>query len=227
MLPHVFELFVQADHASTRSHGGLGIGLTLVRSLVEMHSGTVEARSAGLGKGSEFIIRFPLLIQAQAVRDQSALVEAEQDALAPGHRLLVVDDNHDAANSLAMLLRLQGYDVRVAHDGLSAIDAAKEFQPELVFLDIGMPGMDGYEVTRRLRQISGMDGVPVVALTGWGQQEDRRRTAEAGFTHHLVKPPDPNTLNEVLAQLTGRQGLDECRAAVLRDRVEGNSNYFT
>ena len=202
MLPHVFELFVQADHASTRAHGGLGIGLTLVRSLVEMHNGTVQARSDGLGQGSEFIIRFPLLIQAKTVRGQFEAVEAEQVTRSSGHRLLVVDDNHDAANSLALLLRLQGYEVRVAHDGLSAIDAARAFQPELVFLDIGMPGMDGYEVSRRLRQMSGMDGVPVVALTGWGQQEDRRRTAEAGFTHHLVKPPDPDALKEVLARLT-------------------------
>ena len=212
MLPHVFELFVQADHASTKAHGGLGIGLTLVRSLVEMHNGTVEARSAGLGKGSEFIIRFPLLIQAKAVRDQLESREAGQETPSSGHRLLVVDDNHDAANSLAMLLRMQGHEVRVAHDGLSAIDAARAFQPELVFLDIGMPGMDGYEVTRRLRQMPGMDGVPLVALTGWGQQEDRHRTAEAGFNHHLVKPLDPNTLNELLAQLTDfkEQRLTQC-----------------
>jgi len=205
MLPHVFELFVQADHASTKAHGGLGIGLTLVRSLVEMHNGTVQARSAGLGKGSEFIVRLPLLAQAKAVPGPLEFTEGEQATPSSGHRLLVVDDNYDAAISLSMLLRLQGHEVRVAHDGSTALEIATAFRPDLIFLDIGMPGMDGYEVARRVRQTPGLERTILAALTGWGQQEDRRRTSEAGFEHHLVKPPEPNMVEKVLAELKTRE----------------------
>jgi PAS domain S-box-containing protein len=201
MLPQVFELFVQADHTSTKAQGGLGIGLTLVKNLVEMHGGTVEGHSAGLGKGSEFVVRLPLLI-----REPQQPMEHEGDAspreiASSGHRLLVVDDNQDAAISLAMLLRLQGHEVRIAHDGATALEAAKEFVPALVFLDIGMPGMDGYEVARRLRQHPSLVNVVLAALTGWGQQEDRRRTTEAGFNYHLVKPAELKALDDVLAGL--------------------------
>src|SRR5262245_33041079 len=138
MLPHVFELFVQADHATTKSHGGLGIGLTLVKNLVELHEGTVEVSSPGLGKGCEFVIRLPLL--AQRSRPLPRQGGDETNLLTPtsGHRLLVVDDNHDAANSLAVLLRLQGHEVRVAHDGPSALEIATAFHPDVIFLDIGM-----------------------------------------------------------------------------------------
>jgi CheY-like chemotaxis protein len=167
-----------------------------------MHNGTVEARSEGLGKGSEFVVRLPLSAQEHGREQDRGTGEQAQETPAPsGHRLLVVDDNQDAANSLAMLLRMQGHEVRVAYSGMAALEMTRAYAPDVVFLDIGMPGMDGYEVARRLRQQPGLEQVVVAALTGWGQQEDRRRTAEAGFNHHLVKPPDPKALENVLAEL--------------------------
>jgi CheY-like chemotaxis protein len=201
MLPHVFELFVQADHTSTKAQGGLGIGLTLVKNLVEMHGGSVAASSAGLGKGSEFEVRLPVSV---VKRSESLPLRTEgrsRQNLVPGHRLLVVDDNKDAATSLAMLLRLGGNEVQVAHDGMSALELAKSYGPEMVFLDIGMPGMDGYEVARRMRQQPGLENVVLAALTGWGQKEDRRRTADAGFDHHLVKPVETGVLEQLIVQL--------------------------
>jgi PAS domain S-box-containing protein len=200
VLPHIFELFVQADHAFARAHGGLGIGLTLVKNLVEMHGGTVHAHSAGVGKGSEFTVRLPLEGASEA-EQPAPDVEQLPTVYAPGHRLLVVDDNVDAARSLAMLLRLHGHDVAVAHDGRSALETAEAFRPRAVFLDIGMPGMDGYEVARLMRHQCNLNGVVLVALSGWGQAEDRRRTAAAGFHHHLIKPAEPAALGHVLAQL--------------------------
>lgn len=202
MLSRVFELFVQVDHATTKAHGGLGIGLTLVKNLVEQHGGTVMSRSEGLGKGSEFIVRLPLA--RDVIAEDGAGVQGASDqrpVLLPGHRLLVVDDNQDAAISLAMLLRLQGHEVRVAHSGQAALEMTKTYVPDVVFLDIGMPLMDGYEVARRMREQPGLEKVVLAALTGWGQEEHRRRTAEAGFDHHLVKPPDPTALERVLAGL--------------------------
>jgi PAS domain S-box-containing protein len=199
MLPHVFELFVQADHSSTKSHGGLGIGLTIVKNLVEMHGGTVTARSHGLGRGSEFELHLPIADKRKAATP-SPVLERQRPA-ATGHRLLVVDDNRDSAQSLAMLLRLQGHEVQVAHDGDSALALARSYGPNFVLLDIGMPGMDGYEVARRMRQLPGLENVVLAALTGWGQPEDRRRTAEAGFDHHLVKPLEPLVLENLLANL--------------------------
>jgi signal transduction histidine kinase len=202
MLPKVFELFVQVDHTSTKAQGGLGIGLTLAKNLVEMHGGTVEARSAGLGHGSEFAVRLPLaVVEPKAPSESKTAARPQQAATAHGHRLLVVDDNEDAAESLALLLRLQGHEVRVAHDGPAALAMLNGYQPEMVFLDIGMPGMDGYEVASRLRQRPGLEDLRLAALTGWGQREDRRRTAEAGFDHHLVKPVEPALLEQVLAGL--------------------------
>jgi PAS domain S-box-containing protein len=199
MLPHVFELFVQADHSSTKSQGGLGIGLTLVKNLVEMHGGSVEAHSPGLGLGSEFTIRLPLM---NSETEQVPSNAGHQPAVAAsGHRVMVVDDNRDAAISLSMLLRLQGHEVQVAHDGPTALQAAATFRPALIFLDIGMPGMDGFEVANRIRKTPGLEKTILTALTGWGQQEDRRRTAEAGFDHHLVKPPEPKALANLLASL--------------------------
>jgi CheY-like chemotaxis protein len=198
MLHRIFEVFVQVDHATTKAQGGLGIGLTLVKNLVEMHNGQVEVRSEGLGKGSEFILRLPI---STAQTEQGRLYESEAKAANPlpsGYRLLVVDDNRDAANSLSMLLRLQGHDVRSAYSGEAALEIATAFTPDVVFLDIGMPGMDGYEVARRLRQIPGLGATVLAALTGWGQQEDRRRTNEAGFNHHLTKPPEPKDVQAVL-----------------------------
>jgi PAS domain S-box-containing protein len=203
LLPHVFELFVQADHAPTRSTGGLGIGLTLVKNLVEMHGGAVEARSAGPGKGSEFVMRLPLLAHAGKGEKEAAHTDDRRLARdAPGLRILVVDDNRDAAQSLATLLRLRGHDVRVEHDGAAALGAIASCSPQLVFLDLGMPGMDGFEVARRIRAEPRLQGVVLAALTGWGQREDRRRTAEAGFDHHLVKPADPEAVMQLLDRLS-------------------------
>ncbi len=204
MLPKIFDLFVQVDSTPTRSQGGLGIGLTLVKNLVEMHHGTVEAHSAGLGQGSEFVVRLPL---AAAQKEEPWAGSPEPAGPPPpavpssGRRLLVVDDNKDAAESLAVLLRLQGHEVQVAYDGLTALELLQTYRPELVFLDLGMPGLDGYEVARRLRQLPGLEQVRLAALTGWGQQADRRRTSAAGFTYHLVKPLEPKTLEELLSNL--------------------------
>lgn len=200
VLPHVFDLFVQADDSFTKAQGGLGIGLTLVRNLAELHGGSVEAHSDGPGKGSEFTVRLPLITNARDEVEE-AIVDPAQSTGSSGHRLLVVDDNEDAAISLAMMLRLEGHDVRVAHDGPTALNEASSFRPSMVFLDLGMPHMDGYEVARRLRQQPGMERVVLTALTGWGQENDRRRTAAAGFDHHLVKPPEPKRLQMLLAGL--------------------------
>lgn len=199
VLPHIFELFVQADHTSMKAQGGLGIGLTLVKNLIEMHGGTVSATSEGLGKGAEFIVRLPLSF---ASTETESHAEGE-DSFPPiiGHRLLVVDDNLDAASSLSMLLKLQGHDVRVAHDGQTAIHTAITFAPQAIFLDIGLPGMDGFDVARKIRSTANLEKVVLVALTGWGQQEDRRRSTEAGFDFHLVKPAEPAEVEAILSAL--------------------------
>jgi signal transduction histidine kinase len=201
MLPHIFELFMQVDHTSTKAQGGLGIGLTLAKNLAEMHGGTLEARSAGLGKGSEFTLRLALMASDDDAVGERGAEEPPRELTSAGHRLLVVDDNEDAAESLAELLRFRGHEVRVAHDGASALDVARNYLPRVVFLDIGMPTMDGFEVARRLRQLPGLEGTVLAAMTGWGQREDRRRTAEAGFDHHFVKPPEPATLDTLLDAL--------------------------
>jgi len=203
MLAHIFELFVQVDQASTRAQGGLGIGLTLVKNLVEMHHGRVEARSAGLGEGSEFIVRLPLAAQRSSDRPTEAGTDGALHLPTPPSvvRLLVVDDNEDAAVSLATLLRCQGHEVRVAHSGVSALELTTVYVPDVILLDIGMPGMDGYEVARRMRARPALQKVVLAALTGWGQQSDRRRTAAAGFDHHLVKPLEPTAIERLLAGL--------------------------
>jgi PAS domain S-box-containing protein len=201
MLQRIFDLFVQVDHTASRSQGGLGIGLTLVKNLVEMHNGTVEARSEGLGKGSEFIVRLPAAASSPVAEAGEGPHTQAKAPASSGFNVLVVDDNQDAANSLAMLLRLQGHEVRVAYSGMAAMEMTKTYRPHLVFLDIGMPGMDGYEVARRLREQPDSSKIIMAAMTGWGQQEDRRRTAEAGFNYHLVKPPDPKAIDGVLAEL--------------------------
>jgi PAS domain S-box-containing protein len=202
MLPRIFELFVQVDHASTKAQGGLGIGLTLVKNLVEMHNGFVQARSEGLGQGSEFVVRLPLsVVRVEQERGREIEEQVQQPPSPSGYRLMVVDDNQDAADSLAMLLKLQGHEVRVAYSGMAALEMTKTYTPDVAFMDIGMPGMDGYEVARRMRQQPGLENIVLAALTGWGQKEDRRRTAEAGFNHHLVKPPEPKAVESVLAGL--------------------------
>jgi PAS domain S-box-containing protein len=204
VLPHVFDLFMQADHAVSKSQGGLGIGLTLVKSLIEMLGGTVEAHSQGRGFGSEFVIKSPLASVGEKPSDPNEAVGNERSASTERYRLLVVDDNLDAANSLGMILRLKGHQVRIAHSGPAALELVESHQPEMIFLDIGMPGMDGYEVARHIRQESKF-GTPVLAaLTGWGQQDDRRRSAEVGFDHHLVKPIDIAAIDTILEGLAGR-----------------------
>lgn len=200
MLSHVFDLFVQCRRSTDPPMGGVGIGLTLVRKLVELHHGSVEALSAGLNKGSEFVVRLPTVGVSSKTKPSSP-APVMFDKRAPKHRILVVDDNVDAAESLALLLRMKGQEVRVAFDGPGAITAAHDFSPEAVFLDIGMPGMDGYEVARRLRHELRASSVVLLALTGWGQQEDKRRAAEAGFDHHLTKPVEPSALENLLASI--------------------------
>lgn len=201
MLSHIFDLFVQADHTSTKAQGGLGIGLTLAKNLVQLHGGRIEAHSAGLGKGCEFTVCLPLMVQQREATDQAADEGSAAGPSPSGLRLLVVDDNVDAATSLAMLLRLQGHSVQVSHDGVSALQMASSCCPHMVFLDLGMPGMDGFEVARRLRRQPGLGSMKLVALTGWGQTADRLRTAEAGFDHHLVKPLETKALEGLLNAL--------------------------
>jgi PAS domain S-box-containing protein len=199
MLSRIFEMFTQEDRSLERSQGGLGIGLTLVQSLVEMQGGTVEAHSEGPGKGSEFVVRLPV---AREVADQGAPGSAGgETAAAPDKcRILVVDDNRDAAGSLAMLLRIMGNEVHTAHDGLEAIAAAGVFRPDVVLLDIGLPKLNGHEAGRRIREQQGK-AVVLIALTGWGQEEDRRRSKEAGFDYHMTKPVELDDLQKLLAGL--------------------------
>jgi PAS domain S-box-containing protein len=203
MLPNVFQLFTQIDRHSGRAQGGLGIGLTLVKSLTEMHGGEVRAHSDGLGQGSEFVIRLPLA--ARQAADVSAPAADRPAAGLSKRRILVVDDNRDAAMSMSMLLRVLGSDVRVAFNGADALTAMAEYKPAIVLLDIGMPGMDGYEVARRIREAPEFKEVTLIALTGWGQEEDRRRTQSAGFNHHLTKPADINVLETLLVSLQSPQ----------------------
>ena len=173
--------------------GGLGIGLTLVRSLVTMHGGTVEARSEGAGQGSEFVVTLPLVEDARIAAEASRRIDS-----LPSRRILVVDDSRDGGESLATLLRVLGADVSLAHSGRKALECVDAFKPDVVLLDIGMPGMDGYEVAHRIRANPANRGLSLIALTGWGQDEDRRRSEAAGFDHHLVKPADIEQLRRLL-----------------------------
>jgi signal transduction histidine kinase len=193
VLPQVFDMFMQVDRSTRRSQGGLGIGLTLVRSLVGMHGGSVEARSDGPGLGSEFIVRLP--VQADATVTQAPPRPIEP---LPARRILIVDDSRDGGESLAMLLRVLGAEVALAHSGRRALECVETFKPDVVLLDIGMPGMDGYEVARRIRANPANRHLSLIALTGWGQDEDRRRSVAAGFNHHLVKPADIDQLRQLL-----------------------------
>jgi signal transduction histidine kinase len=196
VVPRIWDLFVQADRRLKGAHGGMGVGLALVKGLVGLHGGTVEAHSEGPGKGSEFIVSLPLLAPGGA--GEGRREDEGPSPQAASRRVLVVDDNVDAAESLAMLLRLGGHEARVAHDGPSALRLAEAEPPELAFFDIGMPGMDGYELARRFRGHPALKAVVLVALTGWGQDEDRRRTQEAGFDAHEVKPVGPEALQRLL-----------------------------
>jgi PAS domain S-box-containing protein len=199
-LPGLFEMFSQVQPALERSQGGLGIGLALVLGLVELHGGRVEARSAGPGRGSEFIVRLPIL-HALVSDERQPSASLERPCAAARCRVLVADDLHDAVETLAMMLRLSGHEVQTAHNGLEAVQAAATFRPDLALLDIGMPKMNGYEAARHIRQQPWGENVVLVAVTGWGQSEDKRRTMEAGFDHHLTKPVDPATLEKLLADI--------------------------
>jgi CheY-like chemotaxis protein len=205
----IFEMFTQVDRSLDRSQGGLGIGLTLVRILVEMHAGLVQVFSAGPHQGSEFVVRLPLLCGKPPGEDVSNPAQ-KPTPQGPRRRVLVVDDNEDAANSLSVLLRAAGHEVRISHDGPTALKEALNFQPHVVLLDIGLPGMDGYEVARQLTDQRGPEMPLLVALSGYGQEEDVRRAREAGFHHHLIKPADLEALRALLASLT--QPVKHCSA---------------
>jgi signal transduction histidine kinase/CheY-like chemotaxis protein len=210
MLSRVFDMFTQlaANPTARRAHGGLGIGLTLVKSLVEMHGGTVEARSAGRGRGSEFSVRLPLVATevlgiTPHPQHQPAASAPDNDSLftLTPRRVLVVDDNRDAAESLGMLLGLLRQTTRVVNSGADALDVMGSFKPAIAFLDIGMPGMDGHELARRIRAQPEWQTLTLVAMTGWGQDDDRRRSQSAGFDYHLVKPVDVRALESLLRSL--------------------------
>jgi CheY-like chemotaxis protein len=203
MLERIFHMFVQERPALERVGGGLGIGLALARRIAEAHGGSLAAHSEGENKGAEFTLRIPLL-EGAPTSAQPAQATAE-DLAKPmvAKRILVVDDNVDAATTLQLLLKSLGHEVCAVYDGLQAIRMAVEFRPEVVLLDIGMPGLDGYEVARRLRALKRERPLRIVAITGWGQEADRTRSREAGFDLHLVKPVDPNTLTSVLANNNG------------------------
>lgn len=202
LLPHVFDLFIQGDRSLARSEGGLGIGLTLVRRLAEMHGGTVQALSDGPGRGSEFILRLPVMAEQDLPREKQSGRTEEMN----GHRsqrILVVEDNKDGADSLAMYLGMLGHQVSVAYNGSEALGLAEKRPYHAVLLDIGLPGINGYDVAKRLRNLRGYESTMLVALTGYGQDEDRQRSLEAGFQHHLVKPVDLKTLTGLLESLDG------------------------
>jgi PAS domain S-box-containing protein len=209
-LPRLFEMFTQVDTSLERSRDGLGIGLTLVKTLVEMQGGTVEAHSDGLGRGSEFVVRLPVAADAPRPSPRTA---APVTRAAPGRRILIVDDSEDGAESLAMVLQLGGYETFKAHDGIEALEAAERLRPDAVLLDIGLPRLNGYEACRRIRKEPWGKNLLLVALTGWGQDEDRRRSREAGFDAHMVKPVDYDALMELLAELPAAPGPDGTRLA--------------
>lgn len=200
MLPHVFEMFTQADRSLSRSQGGLGIGLTLSRSLVELHGGSILARSPGAGRGSEFVVRLPRAVVDRSQKEVDAGEDLHENGQkSSGRRILIVDDNIDSAESLGLWLKLVGHEVKLVHEGLTAVEAARVFQPDVILLDIGLPDIDGYEVAERLKRELGLDGVRLIALTGYGQDEDRQHCYDAGFDEHLIKPVDPAILETLLS----------------------------
>jgi CheY-like chemotaxis protein/two-component sensor histidine kinase len=215
LLPKIFDLFAQGDRTLDHSQGGLGIGLTLVRSLVALHGGTVEATSAGLGQGSEFVIRLPVASPetSDAVPMEAASSNGAEGPM-PRRRVLLVDDNVDLATTTAALLGTLGHTVRYCHAGAEALRLVDEDRPEVVFVDIGLPEMSGHDVARALRQKPGGENLVLVAMTGFGQAEDRRRSREAGFDIHLVKPVALDTLAEVLKSLAPRRQRREANVSV-------------
>jgi PAS domain S-box-containing protein len=203
-LPHLFEMFSQLTPALERSQGGLGVGLSLVKGLVELHGGRVEAYSDGIGKGSEFTIRLPVVDAPASTESPSAKTDKTDGTRK--RRVLAVDDNRDSADSLALMLQKMGHETQTAYDGLEALQAAESMKPEVLLLDIGLPKMNGYEVAQQIRQQPWGKNMTLIALTGWGQQEDKRRTLEAGFDHHLTKPVDARVL-ESLLNINSPEGL--------------------
>ena len=199
LLPRIFDLFTQADRSLDRSQGGLGIGLALVQRLTDLHGGKVKAYSA-LGQGSEFVVRLPVL-PTDTPQPPSPLTETGQPTTRP-LRVLVVDDNEDTVLSFSMLLKASGHDVRTAHDGSTAEQAALDYRPDVVLLDIGLPGLNGYEVAKRIRQHPDLKNVVLVALTGYGLDSDRQTSLQAGFNHHLVKPARLEQLQQILATVS-------------------------
>jgi len=199
MLPRVFELFAQVERSYSRSQGGLGIGLTLARRLVEMHGGTIEAKSPGPGLGSEFVVRLPLApeITTHPIQERTDKFSSDQIA----RRILVVDDNRDSADSLSTFLRLMKAEVATANSGLEALETLETTDPSVIILDIGMPGMDGFELARRIREQRSKRDITLIALSGWGYEEDRLRSKQAGIDYHLVKPVDFAVLRNLLATL--------------------------
>jgi CheY-like chemotaxis protein len=197
MLPRVFDLFSQGERSAHRPQPGLGIGLALARRIVEMHGGRIEARSAGPDRGSEFVIQLPVPVAEDPSSGQPSTVLMRH---AVQRRVLVVDDNADAADTLAALVRTLGGEARTAADGAGAVKSAREFLPDVILLDIGMPGMDGYETCRRIREHPSGHHAFIVAITGWGQDGDKLRAAESGFDAHLTKPADPAMLQRLLAE---------------------------
>jgi CheY-like chemotaxis protein/anti-sigma regulatory factor (Ser/Thr protein kinase) len=209
-LPRIFDMFSQVDRGTGRTTGGLGIGLTLVKQLVEKHGGTVEAHSDGPGTGSTFTVRLPVAAGGARAAAPAAAARARPGGAGAGRRILVVDDNVDAASSMQLMLAMLGNEVRTAHDGPRALQAARRFRPAVVFMDVGMPGMDGLEATRQIRRQPWGRDMIIVALTGWGQERDRASSQEAGCDGHLVKPVDPASLEPLLATLE-RSGRGEAR----------------
>jgi signal transduction histidine kinase/ActR/RegA family two-component response regulator len=201
MIEPIFEMFAQADRSLERTAMGLGVGLSLSRRLMELHGGTIEARSDGANRGSEFVVRMPAAgaeMPIHSIETAARVPDADENGR-PG--ILVVDDNEDFASSLGRMLRARGYDVRVEHDGLAGLAAAESFRPAVAFLDIGMPKLNGYDLARRMRALPATSRAVLIAVTGWGQDEDRSRTQQAGFDGHLVKPIDPPALLSLLAAL--------------------------
>jgi CheY-like chemotaxis protein len=200
MLPTIFDMFAQVDRTLEKAQGGLGIGLTLAKRLAMMHGGTLEAHSEGLGRGSEFVVRLPAALAL--VPDGKATGERQETMSEPvQRRILVADDNEDSVSMMEMLLSGFGHDVRTAGDGLEAVRRAAEFEPDVVILDIGMPRLNGYEACRRIRELPALEKAVMIALSGWGQEEDKRRSEEAGFHYHVVKPVDPAALMQLLSRL--------------------------
>jgi CheY-like chemotaxis protein len=197
LLPNLFDLFVQGDRSLARSRGGLGIGLTIVRRLVELHGGRVEAHSDGLGLGSEFVIHLPAAPDAVVAPHAGASAPA---TAAPSRRILVVEDQPDAAEVLATVAESWGHEVRVAHDALTALAIIDEWLPDVVVSDLGLPRVDGYAFARELRDRPGGDAVTMIALSGYGREQDKEAAVAAGFDHHLVKPPDLTALADLIAR---------------------------